>query len=58
MWSQMIDNQDLLNSQYDLVAGSWPDNYNEVVVVADKNHQITDVSLYALGIRNSSELKI
>lgn len=54
----MIDNQDLLNSQYDLVAGSWPDNYNEVVVVADKNHQITDVSLYALGIRNSSELKI
>ena len=56
MWSQMIDNQDLLNSQYDLVAGSWPDNYNEVVVVADKNHQITDVSLYALGIRNSSEL--
>lgn len=56
MWSQMIDNQDLLNSQYDLVAGSWPDNYNEVVV-ADKNHQITDVSLYALGIRNSSELK-
>lgn len=57
MWSQMIDNQDLLNSQYDLVAGSWPDNYNEVVVVADKNHQITDISLYALGIRNSSELK-
>ena len=57
MWSQMIDNQDLLNSQYDLVTGSWPDNYNEVVVVADKNHQITDVSLYALGIRNSSELK-
>lgn len=57
MWSQMINNQDLLNSQYDLVAGSWPDNYNEVVVVADKNHQITDVSLYALGIRNSSELK-
>lgn len=57
MWSQMIDNQDLLNSQYDLVAGSWPDNYNEVVVVADKNHQITDVSLFALGIRNSSELK-
>lgn len=57
MWSQMIDNQDLLNSQYDLVAGSWPGNYNEVVVVADKNHQITDVSLYALGIRNSSELK-
>lgn len=57
MWSQMIDNQELLDSQYNLVAGSWPENYNEVVIVADKNRQITDLSLYALGIRNSSELK-
>ena len=57
MWSQMIDNQELLESQYDLVAGSWPSNYNEVVIVADKHRQITDLSLYALGIRNSSELK-
>ena len=57
MWSQMIDNQELLDSQYNLVAGSWPTNYNEVVIVADKNRQITDLSLYALGIRNSAELK-
>lgn len=57
MWSQMIDNQELLESQYELVAGSWPSNYNEVVIVADKHRQITDLSLYALGIRNSSELK-
>lgn len=57
MWSQMIDNKELLESQYDLVAGKWPSNYNEVVIVADKNRQITDLSLYALGIRNSAELK-
>lgn len=57
MWTQMIDNRELLESQYDVVAGEWPDEYNEVVIVADKNHQITDFALYALGIRNSSELK-
>lgn len=57
MWAQMIDNQELLESQYELVAGKWPSNYNEVVIVADKHRQITDLSLYALGIRNSAELK-
>lgn len=57
MWSQMIDNQELLDSQYDVVAGHWPESYNEIVIVADKNSQITDLALYALGIRNSAELK-
>ena len=57
MWTQMIDNRELLESQYDVVAGEWPDGFNEVVIVADKNNQITDFALYALGIRNSSELK-
>ena len=57
MWTQMIDNRELLESQYDVVAGEWPDEFNEVVIVADKNNQITDFALYALGIRNSSELK-
>ncbi len=57
MWTQMIDNRELLESQYYVVAGSWPEAYNEIVIVADKNYQITDLALYALGIRNSSELK-
>ena len=55
MWTQMIDNKELLESQYNLVVGNWPQAYNEVVIVVDKNYQITDMSLYALGIRNSSD---
>ncbi|MGN0369937.1 MAG: ATP-binding cassette domain-containing protein [Butyrivibrio sp.] len=56
MWSQMIDNKDLLTSQYDVLAGHWPQSYNEVVLVADENNQITDVTLYSLGLKDASEL--
>ena len=41
IWKEMLDNQELLDSQYDLVYGSWPRNYNEVVLVADKNNEIS-----------------
>lgn len=56
-WVQMIDNPDLLESQYNLLAGEWPDSYDEVVIVADDNYQLTDVALYALGLKDSSELQ-
>ena len=56
VWSEMIDNRELLESQYTVLAGAWPTNYNEVVLVADKNHQISDLALYALGLKNPDDL--
>ncbi|MDD4003226.1 MAG: ABC transporter ATP-binding protein, partial [Clostridia bacterium] len=56
IWTQMIDNQQVLESQYDLLDGSWPKSYDEVVVVVDKNNQINDFTLYALGIKDQAEL--
>ena len=56
MWSQLMDNQELLDEQYDVVAGHWPENKNEVVLVIDKNNEISDFTLYTLGIRNASDL--
>lgn len=56
MWTQMLDNQDILKQQYDVLAGHWPENKNEVVLVVDKNNEISDFTLYTLGIRDSSEL--
>ena len=57
MWTQILDNQDVLDSQYNLLAGSWPSNYDEVVLVVNKDYTITDVKLYALGLKDPSELK-
>ncbi|MGN0393948.1 MAG: FtsX-like permease family protein, partial [Coprococcus sp.] len=57
MWTQLLDNQELLAQQYDVLAGHWPENKNEVVLVVDKNNEISDFSLYTFGLRDSSELK-
>ncbi len=56
IWTEIIDNPELLNAQYDVVQGKWPQKYDEVVVVTDKNNEITDFSLYALGLLDQDEL--
>lgn len=57
VWSEMLDNQDLLESQYELVHGDWPSNYNQVVLVTNEKNEVTDYALYALGLKDSDELK-
>ena len=55
-WQEMLPGLDgelvnpLLEKQYDLVYGSWPTEYNEVVIVLDSNNEIADMTLYALGL--------
>lgn len=50
IWQELIDNQDFLNSQYDVLAGRFPTDHDELVIVVDKYNQITDVVLLALGM--------
>ena len=56
-WTELTDNKDLLSSQYDVLAGKLPTNYNEVVLVVDKNNQVSDYALYSLGLLDQDELK-
>lgn len=57
VFTEMLDNETLLKSQYDLLAGSWPTNYNEVVLIVGKNNEISDYTLYALGLKDQKELE-
>ena len=56
VWTEMLDNQDLLETQYDVVTGRWPEKYNEVVLIVDENNEISDYTLYSLGIKDVGEL--
>ena len=56
VWTEMLDNQNLLQSQYDVLAGNWPTKYNEVVLIIDENNEISDYTLYSLGIKDIKEL--
>ncbi len=56
LWQEMLPGDNgrlispLLEKQYDVVYGSWPTEYNEIVLVLDENNELNDLSLYALGL--------
>jgi len=57
IWTQLLGNDQLLDAQYDIVAGQWPKARDELVLVVDKNNQISDLMLYALGLLDATELE-
>lgn len=57
VFMKQLDNEELVHSQYDLLDGKWPENYDEVVLLVDKNNQISDYTLYSLGLKDQDELE-
>lgn len=57
VWSQLLGNQQVLDEQYDVLAGHWPESYDEVVLVVDKNNEVDDYTLYSLGLKDPEEVK-
>ncbi len=61
-WQEMLpgDNGDpinpLLKKQYEVVYGSWPNSYNEVMLVVDQNNEVDDMTLYALGLKSKEDI--
>ena len=60
-WDAMVDNEEVISSQYDLISGSWPkddleNNVYETVLVVDKYNRVSDASLYALGYIEFSDM--
>ena len=62
IWSQMMPGKngqyinDLVKEQYDLIDGTWPANYDEVVLVVDKNNEVSDFVLCMLGFKSEEEM--
>lgn len=62
VWSEIIPERSgngingLVRDQYDVIAGSWPENWDEVVLVVDENNEISDVYLYSLGLKDQAEI--
>lgn len=62
VWQEMLPGENgeavspLLKSQYDVLYGKWPEKYDEVVLVVDRNNEVSDLVLYALGLKSNSSL--
>jgi putative ABC transport system permease protein len=53
----LLDNQKLVKQQYNLVDGKWPEKYNEMVLLVDDNGNVSDYTLYSLGLLSQDHLK-
>ena len=62
LWQEMLPGDNgklvspLLEKQYDVIYGSWPTEYNEIVLVVDENNEIDDMTLYALGLKSKDDI--
>lgn len=62
VWQEMLPGEDgaliddTLKGQYDVIYGSWPQSYDEVVLIVDKNNEISDLVLYSLGLRTEEQM--
>ncbi|MBR6034070.1 MAG: ABC transporter ATP-binding protein/permease [Clostridia bacterium] len=56
IYSQMIDDKDTLENSYDVLAGHWPENYDEMIIVLTDRNAISDLLVYSLGLRDTAEL--
>ena len=56
VWQELMNNKELLESQYDIY-GKIPTKYNEAVIIVDRNGEISDYALYSLGIKDPADLK-
>ena len=55
-WQELINNQQMLEEQYEIVKGNWPQAYNEVVLIVDKNNEISDLAIQGLGITTAADM--
>ena len=63
VWQEMLPGQDgetvsdLVKTQYDMLYGHWPENYDEVVLFVDKNNEISDLVMYAMGLKTEAQME-
>ena len=57
VWQEMLPGEDgqlinpLLQQQYEVLYGHWPEKYNEVVLIVNENNEVSDLVLYSLGLK-------
>ncbi len=56
IFGELLDNPELLDQQYDVIAGRWPEDKTEMVFVVNENNYVEDIALFTLGLKDQSTL--
>ena len=57
IFNELVDDQEMLETQYELIQGRWPENYNEIILILPAKGKISDMLLYGIGLRDLDELE-
>ena len=57
IFSELVDNDEMVEEQFDIITGRFPKEYNEIVLVLPEENTISDMLLYGVGLRDQDELK-
>jgi putative ABC transport system permease protein len=57
IFGELLDNPELLDQQYEVVAGHWPQDKSEMVFVVTEHNYVEDMALFTLGLKDQSTLK-
>lgn len=55
VWEELLSSE-AVKEQYEVLAGRTPESWNEVVLIVNEHNELSDVTLYALGLRDQKEL--
>ena len=62
IWQEMLAGENgeyvnpIIKKQYDMLYGRWPQNYDEAVLIVNENNEVSDLVLYALGLKSTATL--
>ena len=56
IFNEMLDDRGMLENQYDVLAGRWPEKYDEMILVLPEPNGMSDLLVYSLGLRDDKEL--
>ena len=63
MWQELLPDlhsddpvNHLIKEQYDLIHGSWPNEYDEIVLVVNEKNELDDLTLYAMGLLDRAQI--
>lgn len=57
VFEEISNNEKMLDTKYEVLAGSFPKRYDEAILIVDNRNEITDYTLYTLGMRDVTELR-
>lgn len=63
LWCEILSGKDgkpvnpVLEDQYDVIYGSWPNSYDEIVLVVDKNNELDDMTMFAMGLESHDKIE-